>query len=163
MRKKPLDVNTLQVRQVKFLPQDLSTDKQFVSELLVEPNLKPTLSQLFGQTGTGGILIGATNYNALKVAVQGSALTSYSIKAGSQPSAFSSSHQLAATTGIFHRFDILVETQEAVIRFYCDATASWLSEIPLTKGNHSFDFESSICQIKYRTATGGTYQITGYQ
>lgn len=153
----------IQVRQVKFLPQDLSREPNDPPELIIEPGVKTTLTNLFGQTAAGGKLIGATAYGALQVAIQGVSFVSYDTKADTAPASYSSSHQLAASAGVWHRFDILVETQEASIRFWLDSTASWGDDIPLTVGNHSMEFESSIIQIKKRGTTAGTYTIVGWQ
>ena len=155
--------NKQQVRTVRFLPQDLQCEPAFPKDMKVTPDLTPVIANLFGQTNDGGRLIAAFPWNALKVSAYGSGYTNYDVKSGSQPSAFSSTHQLAATSGRWHRIDVLVETQDAEIRFYLDDSGSWGDSVVLPIGYHSIEFSTSVVQIKYRTASGGTYSIVGYQ
>jgi len=152
-----------QVRSIRFLPQDLQTEPAFPKDMKLTPDLTAVIANLFGQTSDGGRLINAFPWNALKVTAYGSGYTSYDTDSGSQPASFSSSNQLAASSGRWHRIDVLVETQEAEIRFYLDDVGSWGDAIPLPAGYHSIEFSTSIVQIKYRTAAGGTYVIVGYQ
>jgi hypothetical protein len=155
--------NKQQVRTVRFLPQDLECEPAFPKDMKLAPDLCACLVNLFGQTSDGGRLIAAFPWNALKVSAYGSGYTYYDTKSGSQPSAFSSTHELAAASGRWHRVDVLVETQEAEIRFYLDDLGEWGDAVPLPVGYHSLEFSTSKVQVKYRTATGGTYVIVGYQ
>lgn len=154
--------NKQQVRSVRFLPQDLQCEPAFPKDMKVTSDLTPVIANLFGQTNDGGRLISAFPWNALKVSAYGSGYTNYSTKSGSQPAAYSATHELEASTGLFHRVDILVETQEAEIRFYLNDSGSWGDSIPLPVGYHSMEFSTTKVQIKYRTASGGTYTIVGY-
>ena len=153
----------LQVRTVRFLPQDLETEPSFPSDLKVTPELGVTLSNLFGQSDNAGVLIGAFPWNALKVSTYGAGFRLYDVVSGTAPSAFSASHELTATAGYFHRFDVLVESADAEIRFYQESSAVWGDAIPLNVGYHSIEFSSSKIQVKARTASVGTYTLVGFQ
>ena len=163
MLQKKFDPSKIQVRQVHFLPQDLDREPNEPEDLLIEPNIQTTLSQLFGQSANGGILIAAFPWQALKCAAYGSGFTVYDTKADTAPAAYSVAHQLAASTGRWHTVDILVEAQEAIIRFWLDDTQAWGDDIPLTVGYHSIAFSSSIVQIAKRGGVAGTYTLIGYQ
>lgn len=153
----------LQVRTVRFLPQNVETEPAFPSDLRIDPTVTVVFAQPFGQSPDGGRAIDATAANALKVAAYGSGFDAYAVLSGTAPASFSAVDQLAATTGTWHRFDILVESQELEIRFYQDRAAAWGDAIPLPVGYHSIEFTTTIIQVRKRVATAGTYQITAYQ
>ncbi len=161
MKEKP--VNELQVRSVRFVPQDIEFIPANPTELTVKEGVHLTLACLFGQTPNGGSRIDATGWNSLKVSCYGSDYLSYSVTADTAPAAFSVANQLSSSKGLFHRFDFLIETQEAEIRFYLEETLSWGAAIPLTVGNHSIEFSSRACQIRQRGGVAGTYTIVGCQ
>jgi len=153
----------LQVRKVRFLPQNVETEPAFPSDLRIDPSAIVVFAQPFGQSPDGGRAIDATVANALKVAAYGSGFDVYDTLSGTAPAAFSAADQLAASSGTWHRFDILVESQDIEIRFYMDRQAMWGDAIPLPVGYHSLEFSTSVIQVRKRIATAGTYQITAYQ
>jgi len=163
MRNSSLSQNSQEIKTVRFLPQDAGLEPLHPVSLPLQGGISTVLSNLFGQCTNGGILIGATDSGALKVASQGVSFTTYTVKTGTAPAAYNTADLLTATSGIIHRWDILIEAQEAIISFYNSATGAWMGSIPLTVGNHSIDFESSSCRIAKRGGTAGTYSIIGWQ
>ena len=153
----------LHLRAVRFLPENVETEPSYPVDIKIDPNIITTLSQLFGQTRDGGRTIDAFLWNALKVSCYGSGFQQYETISGTAPSSFASTHELSALSGQYHRFDILIESQEAEIRFRMDSIGSWGDAVPLPVGYHSMEFSSSVVQIRKRGATAGTYHITGYQ
>lgn len=153
----------LQIRRVRFLPQNLETEPGFPTDVKIDPSASVTLAQVFGQSPEGGRAIEATLANALKVAAYGSGFDAYKTLSGTAPAAFSAADQLVASSGYWHRFDILVESQDLEIRFYQDRSGSWGDAIPLPVGYHSIEFSTTVVQVRKRIATAGTYQITAYQ
>lgn len=152
-----------QIRQHKFYPQDIDLQPANEGKAILKPDVNTVIALLFGATVDGSRRVDATLWNALKVSAYGSAYTEYAVKSGSVPAAYGATHALTIATGYYHRWDFLIEAQEASIIFYNDKTASWGSDIPLTVGNHSIEFTSNACRIKYRSVTGGTYTIVGYR
>lgn len=152
-----------QIRTVRFLPQDLELTPSNPSDLVIKDGVNLSLSALFGLTEDGGRRVDATLCNCLKVACYGSGYTKYGVKSGTAPIAYTGTHALTVSSGFYQRWDFLIETQEAEITFYDDVTLTWGSSIPLTVGNHSIEFVSSACRIKYRSVAGCTYTMVGYR
>jgi hypothetical protein len=151
-----------EVKTVRFLPQDAGLEPLHPAALPLSPGISTVIAQLFGQTVNGGKLVTLTLEGALQTSSYGSGFVIYDTKTDTAPASYSTSHQLQKTSGRWQQFDILVEAQEAVIRFYDDAAGAWLDDIPLTIGNHSIAFCSSTIQVKKRGATAGTYTIVGW-
>lgn len=163
MAGKRFDAKFIQVRQARFLPQNLSREPNDPQDLIIQPGINTTITNLFGQTSEGGRLVDATPYGSLQVASTGVAFRNYDTKADTAPATFSALHQLVAPSGTWHQFDILIESQEAIIRFLLADSGSWGDSIPLTVGNHSIAFESTTIQIAKRGDTAGTYTIIAWQ
>lgn len=152
-----------QIRTVRFLPQDLELTPSNPQDLIVKDGVTLCLTALFGLTEDGGRRVDATKCNCVKVACYGSAFEKYAVKTGTAPLAYSATHELSVSGSFYQRWDFLIETQEAHITFYNDVTQTWGDSIPLTVGNHSIEFVSSACRIKYRSIAGCTYSIVGYR
>jgi len=155
-------VSSAQIRTVRFMPQDLELTPSHPMDLVVKDGVNLTLTALFGLTEDGGRRVDATLWNALKVSCYGSAYRIYAVKSGSAPAAYNVTDLLTASSDFYHRWDFLIETQEALISFYNNSNSSWMGDIPLNVGYHSIEFTSSSCRIRYRTASGGTYTMIGF-
>lgn len=159
MREKP--VNKLQIRKVRFVPEDIELTPSNPADLVVEEGVKLVLANLFGQADTGGCSIKATIWNALRVATYSSGYTEYDTLTGTAPAAYAALHTLTASAYYIHRWDFLIETAEAVVSFAHPVTGVFGDDIPLTVGNHSIELTAGACRIKKRGLAAGTYSIVG--
>lgn len=153
----------LEIRRLHFLPNDLEIKPTFPEKIVFDQTMQLTLSLLHGLSVNGSVSINAFPWNSLKVSTYGSGYTYYITLADTAPADYDPTLTLSATSGFFHRFDFLIESEDVEIRFYDDLRKTWLGDIPLIAGNHSIEFSSSACQIRKRGLTAGTFTIVGYQ
>lgn len=151
-----------QIRTVRYLPENLELEPKQTERLSIGKEIQLVLANLMGQSPQGGRTIDAFEWAALKVSAYGSGYTLYSIKTGTAPVAYNTTDILSVTSGKIHRWDILIETQEALVSFYDDSAKVWMGSIPLTVGYHSIEFSSSSCRISKRGAIAGTYTLIGW-
>ncbi len=149
--------------EVGLSPANLRIEPETSSFVMLNNVYRRSLSLIQGLYKSVSYVAHVFPWGALKVATYGSGFIRYEVDSGSQPAAFSASNEIAAASGYFHRFDITVKVQPAEIRFYLDETESWGDAIPVPVGTSSIEFTSSKIQIKYETATGGTYTMVAYQ
>ena len=125
------------------------------SEIRIEGDVQPTLALLVGKGPRGAVWVEATQDGSLKSATTGSGLESYEIFTGSSANAYVAMAQTITAAHV----DIQVVTEEQTVRFK-DAGGSWLGDIPLSVGWHSWDFSFAGVAVK-STAAGvhGTYKI----
>ena len=153
----------LEIRRLHFLPSDLQIKPTFPERITFDQTMQLTLSLLHGLSVDGSVSVNAFPWNSLKVSTYGSGYTYYETLADTAPADYDPTLTVSATTGSFHRFDFLIETEDVEIRFYDDLRKTWLGDIPLVAGNHSIEFSSTACQIRKRDATAGTFTIVAYQ
>lgn len=152
-----------EIRLNRFYPQDVELLPTNEGKVILTEEVAARLCMLFGHTAEGSRRVDATEWNTLLVSTLGSAYTAYAVKTGNQPAAYNAVDLLTALSGFFHRWDILVETQEAIISFYDSKTSAWMGSIPLPLGYHSLEVTSTSCRIAQRSVAGGTYTIVGFQ
>lgn len=162
MVNKPGNEN-LEVRRLHFLPSDLQIKPTFPERITFDQTMQLTLSLLHGFSVDGSVSINAFPWNSLKVSAYGSGYTYYETLADTAPADYDPTLTVSTTTGLFHRFDFLIESEDVEIRFYDDLRKSWFDDIPLVAGNHSIEFSTSSCQIRKRGTTAGTFTIVAYQ
>ena len=160
---KPVNPTVHEIRRLHFLPEDLQVKPPFPETVKFNSQASMTLGLLFGLSGDSCNSVNAYPWNALKVSAYGSGYTNYETLSDTAPEDYTDTLEIESTNGLFHRFDILVETEEVCIRFLNDNTKTWLSDIPLTVGYHSIEFSSSKIQIKQRGDDAGTFTITAFQ
>ena len=153
------DSSKMQIRDVRFLPQDLTSEPAFPSDLKVFDNVNVTLSNLFGQTEDGGRLVHATLWNALKVSGYGAGYTHYDSLTDAAPAAYSSTHQLSGSPYL-QKADIYAPSADLLIRFQSVHDGTWGDDIYVPKGFMSIEFVASSIQVKLATATLSDYHIS---
>jgi hypothetical protein len=117
---------------------------------------------MVGWTGTGVVPISSTTGGFLKVAVSGAGFSTYAGAAGTAADAYPGAPTLAVTGGA-QRWDILIETNEAVISWLASDGVTWLGDIPLAKGFYSWLFTSTGIRIKNRVGgSNSVYSITAF-
>jgi len=152
-----------QIRTLRFLPEDISFKSNTIKDIYLELKASLTMSMLIARVGDKNLSIHGFDWNSLKTSTYGSGYTIYDTIAGSAPAAFSDTHELEATSNLFHRFDVAIATRAAEIRFYMDSIQSWGNAIPVPTGTSSIEFSSSKIQIKDDGTPGATYTIIGYR
>ena len=150
-----------QIRWRGWNPDFLSLEPQDERELRLSPDVVRSLTHLFGINGNTSYAVGATQGQALKVSPIDSGLRQYSIKAGTAPASFDTTNRIALSVEAY-QFDILVESQEAEIRFINSGTGFTGTAIPLTVGYHSIHFTATEIDIQKRGATAGTYTLIAF-
>lgn len=149
----------LQLRNLHLIPGELNPVPEFPDDLFIDTLFKPTITLLYGINDADPKLIGATTENCLKAASYGSGYHTYEQKTGTAPDTYNSTHQIN-TTVLFHKADVLVETNDAEIAFENSVTGFDGDSIIVPVGFYSVEFVADKIQIKNRTAgSAATYQM----
>ena len=151
------------IRQQNLKNPDLLLDPEYIREMYTSNFYQRNISLLEAWTGDRAKLLACTIGGVLKTAPIATGLEEYK----------SATDTLAAADFVeairdndtpYARWDILIETKDAIIGFRNKTNTDWADEIILTVGWHSLDLVSNGIQIKNRAgAENSTYQITGYR
>lgn len=160
---KPILPTNHEIRRLHFLPEDLQVKPEFPESVKFQAQASITLGLLFGLYKNTCNSVNVFPWNALKVSTYGSGYTNYETLSDTVPDDYTDTMEISDSTNPFHRFDVLIESEDACIRFYNDLSKSWLGDIPLTVGYHSMEFSSTKIQIKKRSSTAGTFSIVAYK
>lgn len=152
-----------QIRTLRFLPEDIEFKTTSPKDLFLELKASLGLNMLIARVNDKNLSVHGFDWNALKTVQYGSGFTEYETVSGTAPAAFSDAHELEASDGFYHRWDVTIATRAAEIRFYQEYSQSWGDAIPVPIGTSSIDFSSKKCQIKDDGTTGATYTIVGYR
>lgn len=137
-----------------LLPPDLQ-------RVMLDNYMRRSLSMIHGIRKEKGYVAEVDQFSALRTQSHGTGFVHYAVVSGTAPAAFAATDEVNDTF-TYHRWDILVETEQAEIRFVDDENV-FGDAIPLTVGFHSILFTSFRMQIKYRNSSAGTYTITAYR
>lgn len=149
------------VRAAGMFPSQLSLKHRDAKVVLLDNYMRRAMCMINGaDLGVGNVAIVDAS-QALRVASHGTQFDYYTVQAGTAPAAYDGTEQIN-DGNIYHRWDILIESEEAEIRFY-DAAGNAGGDIPLLVGFHSYLFTSPRIQIQKRNTTAGTYTITAYR
>ena len=151
------------IKQNNLRNEDLVLDPSEVRELYTDNYYNRSLSLLEGWTGYKTKLLKITPDGILKVASTGSGLDEYTTENGTGSDSYVSGSTYLYSD-LYSRWDILVESNDAVISFRNNVDTDWLGDIVLPVGYHSIDFSSLGIRIKNRTSGSNTdYHITAYR
>lgn len=151
--------NKLQIRNLYLIPTELNNVPAFPQDIFLDTTFIPTISQLSGINGTTPYLVGATSENCLKTASYGSGYHTYETQSGTAPDAYDDTEEIE-TTVLFHKVDVLVESNDAEIRISNSTTSFTGGNIIIPVGFYSVEFVGNKVEIQNRTAgSAATYQM----
>lgn len=150
-----------EIRAPGLFPASLQLKHPDTKVVLLDNYVRRSLSMINGIEDGIGYVAGVTKHEALKIAAYGTGFQHYTVLADTAPDDFTASVEINDTF-TYHRFDILVETEQAEIRFV-DHDSLFGDAIPLVVGFHSLLFTSFRTQIRKRNTTAGTFTITAYR
>ena len=151
------------IKQVSLKNEDLKLIPEFIREIFTTNFYRRAISLLEGWTGDRSKLLRCTIGGVLKTAPVATGLEEY--KSGIGTLADADFHEVIRDNVTpYARWDILIETKDAIISFRNKPNTDWGDEIILTVGWHSLDLVSNGVQIKNRVGVDNTtYQITSYR
>jgi len=129
------------IRASGFDPEALDLDAQTVQKHWLSNLWIRTVTFLFGLHEGQAVHIKATADGALITADVDSSLTAYDVKTGAGPDAHGATGQLAPTGGA-KRWDFLIETEDAKVKFLEPDAVTYYAEIPLVVGYYSIPIDS---------------------
>lgn len=151
------------IKQVSLKNEDLILSPEFLREIYTTNRYQRSLSLLEAWTGDRAKLLRCTIGGVLKTAPVATGLEEYT----SETDTLSDNdfHEVIRDNVTpYARWDILIETKDAIISFRNKYNTDWSDEIILTVGWHSLDLVNNGVQIKNRVAgQNTTYQITAYR
>jgi len=151
------------IKQETLKNVDLLLDPDYLREIYTSNFYHNTLSLISGWTGDRTKLLSCTIGGVLKTAPVATGLEEY--KSAVATLSDNDFHEgIRDDVTPYARWDILIETKDAIIEYRNKVNTDWSDEIILTVGWHSLDLVSNGIQIKNRVAGQNTsYQITGYR
>lgn len=156
----PPSKEVVKIRRVGILPVDLQPQEDWPIEATLATDFQPVVAILSGYYGSQNQSINSSYFNELLVAQGGSGLDNLDEQSGNQPASYNGTDQIQNNDG-YKRIDVLVQGQEATIRF-TKLDGNVTADIILPEGAYSFDFNCTTVQIKDNGTPGGTYQLIGY-
>jgi len=118
------------------------TKGQFISSIW-----RRTITYIWGVRNGVSIPVKITADGSLHTAKIGSGVDTYETKEGAGPNAHGATGQLAPTGGAL-RWDFLIETEDAKVKFLESDGVTYMNEIPLVAGYYSIPIDSpgvSLC------------------
>lgn len=152
---------TQKVGKEHTYPSNLQLDPERVDELSVVGDFQRTLALLVGFREDSSKAIEATIDAALKTVAYGVGFRNYTTKSGTGAGTYGTANQLTVT-GRAHRWDILIESQPAEIRFLLEDGITWGDSFPLLAGFYSIPFTSTVIQVKDRGGSHCTYTVAAW-
>lgn len=151
------------IRQVGLDPEELDLDKATVRKQWLSNLWHRTVAFMVGWSGSKMVPFSVSSEGSISVVIDGSQVNQYDVKAGTAQDNFSATHQLAADN-VFCRVDLLIETEDAAVRFRDLNDSAWGNAVLLPTGWYSFPIRTPIVQVRNRTAGSNTvYQIVGWE
>jgi len=151
------------IKQVSLKNEDLTLSPEFIREIYSSNYYQNSLSLMVGWTGDRTKLLRSTIGGVLKTAPIATGLEEYKSETDTL-AADDFVEVIRDNTTPYARWDILIDTKDAIIEFRDKVNVAWGNEIILTVGWHSLDLVSNGVHIKNRTGgNNSTYQITGYR
>lgn len=150
-----------EIRALGLFPASLQLKHPDTKVVLLDNYMRRSLSMIHGVYRNEANVAMVDKYQALRVAAHGTGFEHYVVASGTAPDDFDVSDEVNDTF-TYHRWDILIESEQAEIRFV-EHDSVFGDAIPLVVGFHSLLFTSFRAQIRKRNATAGTYTITAYR
>lgn len=151
------------IKQVSLKNEDLLLEPEFLREIYTSNFYRRNISLLEGWSGDRSKLLRCTIGGVLKTAPVATGLEEY--KSATDTLSDNDFHEaIRDDVTPYARWDILIETKDAIVSFRNKPNTDWSDEIILTVGWHSLDMVNNGIQIKNRVAgQNTTYQITSYR
>lgn len=149
------------IRGKGMFPAILDLKHRDTKVVLLDNYMRRGLNLIHGIDHGVGYVALVDQFEALRVHTHGTGFDHYTVQADTAPDSFSSANEINDTF-IYHRWDFLIESEEAEVRFVDDDSV-FGDAIPLLVGYTSLLFTSRRCQIRKRNTTAGTYTITAYR
>ena len=151
------------IKQVSLKNEDLLLSPEFIREAYTSNFYQNVLALAAGWTGDRTKLLRCTIGGVMKTAPIATGLEEYKSVADTLAAA-DFVEVIRDNDAPYARWDILIETKDAIISFRNKVNVAWGDEIILTVGWHSLDLVSNGVQVKNRVGVdNSTYQITGYR
>lgn len=150
-----------EIRALGLFPASLQLKHPDTQVVLLDNYMRRSLSMIAGIDNQNGYVAKVDSNESLRIHAYGTGFTSVAVKAGTAPAAYDGSEEID-DGNTYHRWDILVESEQAEISFQM-ANGNNSDDIPLTVGSHSILFTSPKCRIQKRNTTAGTYTIVAYR
>lgn len=150
-----------EIRAAGMFPAALSLKHRDTQVVLLDNYMRRSLTMLHGIADGVANLARVDANEALRITSFGTGFRYAEVIADTAPASYSSSHEINDGNE-YHRFDVLVETEQAEVRFLqADGTNS--GDIPLVVGFHSLLVSTTQFQVQKRNTTAGTYTITAFR
>lgn len=150
------------VRAWFFDSPELDLDPSSVRNQWISNVWRRTITYLWGVRNGVSVPVTIGEAGALRVETYGSGFTAYEVKTGTAADAYSATHELIPAT-LSHRWDFLIETNDADIKFYKPDGTTFYGDIPLQTGYYSISFTSPGVRIKNRVGgSNAAYHITAF-
>jgi hypothetical protein len=150
-----------EIRRIGFNPSEWNLKPSFPTRLSLSENVQRVLGQLCGETIGGTKLVKAGLDGELLVASHGSGHITYTVITGTAPAAYHADHSIL-TSNRWDSFYIVVEGEDALIRFRGVNEVDYGGDIPVKEGVLIVDFKCTGIQVKKRNVTAPTYTIVGF-
>lgn len=150
--------------QNNFLyPPELDLSPRYVQEFYLDNIFRRSLSLNTALSPTGEKVLVATPAGILKVAVTGAGFDTYEVKKETAANDYEVAHSLTPAK-LSSRWDILVETFDAIISWRNVGDSAYSDDIVLPIGMYSFDVASIGIQWKNRKAgENSEVQVVGWR
>lgn len=135
------------IRAHFFDTPELDLDPALVKAQFISSIWRRTITYIWGVRNGVSIPVKISADGSLGVQPSGSGVDAYDVKTGTGPDAHGASGQLAPTDGAV-RWDFLIETEDAKVKFLEPDAVTYYSEIPLVVGYYSIPIDSpgvSLC------------------
>jgi len=129
------------VRAWFFDSPELDLDPASVKDQYISNIWRRTITYLWGVRDGVSVPIRLAADGSLGVDLSDPGVTGYDVKTGAGPNAHGSTGQLAPTGGA-KRWDFLIETEDAKVKFLEPDAVTYYAEIPLVVGYYSIPIDS---------------------
>lgn len=150
-----------EIRALGLFPASLSLKHPDTQVVLLDNYMRRSLSMIAGIDNQYGYVAKVDSNESLRIHAYGTGFKNIAVKTGTAPASYDGSEEID-DGNIYHRWDILVESEQAEISFEME-DGSNSGDIPLVVGSHSILFTSPKCRIQKRNTTAGTYTIVAYR
>ena len=150
-----------EIRARGMFPASLDLRHPDTQVVLLDNYMRRSMSMIAGIYQNQGYVARVDDSESLRIHAYGTGFRTVAVKAGTAPATYDGTEEID-DGNTYHRWDILIETEQAEISFLMeDGTDS--GDIPLLVGAYSILFTSARCRIQKRGATAGTYTIVAYR
>lgn len=145
-----------------LFPSELQLDPPFLRRLYLDNILRRSLSLTSAMSTAGQKLLVATPAGILKVAITGAGFEAYEVDSTTAADAYNATNTLTPAS-LSSRWDILVETHDAIVHWRNLGDTAYVDDIILPIGAYSFDIASVGIQWRNRTpGSNAVVQVVGW-